>query len=78
MTRSRQPMVKVQLELHDLAMQRLQRLRSATEASSYAEVVRRALPLLEDVDAKVRAGSEFFVREADGSLTPFPMFPFLP
>lgn len=65
---------RVQLELPPQAMERLQRLKDKTEASSYAEVIRNALRLYEALIGEAERGSEFAVKGADGAFTPYRIF----
>jgi Arc/MetJ-type ribon-helix-helix transcriptional regulator len=65
---------RVQLELPPPAMERLQRLKDKTEAASYAEVIRNALRLYESLIGEAERGTEFAVRAADGTITPYRIF----
>lgn len=69
------PTVKrVQLDLQDKSMARLQELKSKTEASSYAEVVKNALRLYEAVVAEAEAGNSFLVRAPSGETREYVVF----
>lgn len=48
-TATAEPTTRVQLELPQPSMDRLRKLKQATEASSYAEVVRNALKAYESL-----------------------------
>ncbi len=65
---------RVQLELPPPAMERLQRLKDKTEASSYAEVIRNALRLYEALIGEAERGAEFAVKGPDGTFTPYRIF----
>lgn len=53
---------RVQLELPDRSMQRLISLKDKTESASYAEVIKNALRLYEDIILQYDNGNEFVVR----------------
>jgi hypothetical protein len=57
---------RLQLVLPETSFERLESLKQATEASSYAEVIRRSLRVLEGLIAEANAGSTVVVRKADG------------
>jgi Arc/MetJ-type ribon-helix-helix transcriptional regulator len=65
---------RVQLDLPERSMARLQELRSKTEASSYAEVVKNALRLYEAIVTETEAGKKFFLRSPDGVTTEYKIF----
>jgi hypothetical protein len=65
---------RVQLDLPERSITRLQILKSKTEAASYAEVIKNALRLYEAVIEEDEAGSKFFVKTVDGSLTEYKLF----
>lgn len=54
---------RVQLELPDRSMNRLMLLKEKTEASSYAEVIKNALRLYEDIIQQYDSGNDFIVRD---------------
>lgn len=58
--------VRLQLVLPVKSVTRLDELKEATEASSYAEVLRRALRIYEGLLAETQDGGEIFVRRPDG------------
>lgn len=68
------PVKRVQLDLPEKSMARLQDLKSKTEAVSYAEVVKNALRLYENVVAEAEAGGEFLVRRSNGELREYLIF----
>lgn len=56
-------------------MLRLKKLRDRTEASSYAEVVRRALQLYEALIEEVDAGAEISIKKEEaGEVRYLPIF----
>lgn len=65
---------RVQLDLPEKSMQRLQELKTKTEAVSYAEVIKNALRLYEAIVAEAEAGSSFVVRTAAGDNKEFVIF----
>jgi Arc/MetJ-type ribon-helix-helix transcriptional regulator len=65
---------RVQIDLPEKSMSRLQDLRAKTEASSYAEVVKNALRLYEAVIAETEHGNRFFVRSQDGEAREYVIF----
>jgi hypothetical protein len=65
---------RVQLDLPEKSLARLQELRAKTEASSYAEVVKNALRLYEAVVEEAEVGNKFFVRSPDGHTTEYKIF----
>lgn len=66
---------RVQLEMPDPSYERLNALRQRTEASSNAEVIRRALQLYEAVVDEHDKGVEIaFRKEEDGEIIYRPLF----
>ena len=65
---------RVQLDLPERSMARLQELRAKTEASSYAEVVKNALRLYEAIVEEAEAGKKFLLKSADGQVTEYKVF----
>lgn len=57
---------RLQLVLPESSYDRLDALKEATEAASYAEVIRRALRIYEGIIAEAHDGSEFVVRRPNG------------
>jgi hypothetical protein len=55
-------------------MERLNALKLKTEASSYAEVLKNALRLYEALIEETENGKSFFIRDEDGTITPYRMF----
>lgn len=55
-------------------MARLIDLKDKTESSSYAEVLKNALRLYEDVIKECESGKRFFVKSEDGSLAEYRVF----
>jgi hypothetical protein len=62
---------RVQLELPQSAFDRLNSLKDRTEATSYTEVIKRALQLQEAIMTKQAQGQTLFSRDADGNITEF-------
>lgn len=65
---------RVQFDLPEKSMERLQDLKEKTEASSYAEVMKNALRLYAAVVAEAEAGNSFMVREPSGVLKEYVIF----
>jgi hypothetical protein len=65
---------RVQLDLPERSMQRLQALKMKTEASSYAEVIKNALRLYDAIIAEAEAGSSFIVKDTAGHSKEFVIF----
>ncbi len=58
---------RVQIDLPPTAIQRLKELREKTDAASYAEVVKRALVLYEEVLSANEAGSVLLKKDSKGN-----------
>ncbi|WP_141402586.1 hypothetical protein [Stappia indica] len=58
---------RLQLALPERSFTRLEAIKEATEAASFAEVVRRALRVYEGLIAETADGSEVLVRRTDGT-----------
>ena len=65
---------RVQLDLPERSMARLQELRSKTEATSYAEVVKNALRLYEAIVQETEAGKKFLVQAPGGDTIEYKIF----
>jgi len=65
---------RVQLDFAPNAMERLNRLKSKTEASSYVEVVKNALRLYEALIEETESGKQFLIRDQDGEVASFRFF----
>ena len=65
---------RVQLDLPEKSMARLQDLKTRTEAGSYAEVIKNALRLYESVVTEAEAGASFQLRMPDGHLKEYVIF----
>lgn len=65
---------RVQLDMGERSLARLQSLKADTEASSYAEVVKNALRLYEAVVHEASQGNTFCVRTKDGETKEFLVF----
>ncbi len=66
MRETKQRMSRVQMNLPEKSVARLDALVAKTEASSYAEVMRNALRLYEAAIAEHEAGGGLFVRRPHG------------
>jgi len=65
---------RVQFDLAPRSMERLNALKTKTEAASYAEVVKNALRLYEALIEEAEAGKQFLVRDKDGTIAPYRLF----
>lgn len=65
---------RVQFDLPEKSMARLQELKSKTEAASYAEVVKNALRLYEALIQETQAGNKFLVCDSAGSTKEYVIF----
>jgi metal-responsive CopG/Arc/MetJ family transcriptional regulator len=65
---------RVQLDLPEKSMQRLQDLKEKTESSSYAEVIKNALRLYDAVIEEVESGNTFLVKDSSGLLKEYVVF----
>ena len=65
---------RVQLDFAPRSMERLNTLKTKTEASSYAEVVKNALRLYEALIEETESGKQFLIRDENGVVSPFRMF----
>ena len=65
---------RLNLELSEKTQTRLQDLKSKTEATSYAEVIKNALRLYEAVISEAEAGNAFMVREPSGQMKEYVIF----
>lgn len=68
---------RLQLALPERSFDRLEAIKEATEAASFAEVVRRALRVYEGLLAETHDGSTLIVRRQDGSEEVVPIGPAL-
>lgn len=73
-TRSKAPKNRVQFDLAPRSMERLNALKVKTEAASYAEVVKNALRLYEALIEEAESGKQLFVRDENGTMSPYRMF----
>ena len=64
---------RVQLELPESSMERLQALKEKTEATSYAEVIKNSFRLYEALIKEAEGGNQVCVKSADGSETSYRM-----
>jgi hypothetical protein len=58
---------RLQLILPEASVDRLEKLKAATEAASYAEVIRRSLRLYEALVTEQRGGSVIAIRRKGGA-----------
>lgn len=65
---------RVQLDLPERSLNRLQDLKTKTEATSYAEVIKNALRLYEAIIDEADAGSAFLVRNTEGEMKEYVVF----
>ena len=65
---------RVQLELPEKSMERLNNLRDMTESSSYAEVIRNSIRLYEAMVREAADNKEFLIKDADGKTFPYKVF----
>jgi hypothetical protein len=65
---------RVQLELAEKSMDRLVNLKDKTEAASYAEVIKNALRLYENLILKHEEGNRFLLKDRKGALTEYEIF----
>ena len=65
---------RVQFDLPERSLIRLQELRDETEAASYAEVVKNALRLYEAVVKDTKAGNRFLVQTPAGETKEYLVF----
>lgn len=65
---------RVQLDLQEKALSRLQDLKVKTEAGSYAEVIKNALRLYEAVIDEAERGNSFMVKDKSGALKEYVVF----
>lgn len=65
---------RIQFDLPEKSLARLQELKAKTEAASYAEVVKNALRLYEALIEEAESGNTFLVRSADGSTRQYVVF----
>jgi hypothetical protein len=65
---------RVQLELPEKSMDRLLSLKEKTEAASYAEVIKNALRLYENMINQHENGNRFFLKDSNGSITEYQVF----
>lgn len=65
---------RVQLELPEKSMKRLDSLKELTDASSYAEVIRNAVRLYEDMANEASRGQEFLIRDNNGNISKYRAF----
>jgi Ribbon-helix-helix protein, copG family len=62
---------RVQLDLPERSIKRLEALKERTEATSYAEVLREALTLYERIIEQYDDGKRLLVRDKDGKISEY-------
>ncbi|WGS87349.1 ribbon-helix-helix protein, CopG family [Methylomonas sp. UP202] len=65
---------RVQLELPEKSMERLLVLKEKTEATSYAEVVKNALRLYENMIEQYESGKQIFLKDDKGNIMEYQIF----
>lgn len=65
---------RVQLELPERSMQRLVDLKELTEANSYAEVMKNALRLYEELINKHKEGNALLLKDKQGNVIEYRVF----
>lgn len=65
---------RVQLDLPPRAFERLNVLKSETEAATYAEVIKNALKLYAAMIDLEREGNDFMMKRKDGTIVPLLLF----
>jgi len=65
---------RIQLDLSPQAFMALTELKSKTEATTNAEVIRNALKLYNGLITETELGSTFLVRNKDGVVSPYKIF----
>lgn len=65
---------RVQFELPERSLSRLQELKEKTESASYTEVVKNALRLYEAVISETEMGHSFLVKDKEGNLKEYVIF----
>lgn len=68
------PIKRVQLDMGERSLARLQALKTQTEASSYAEVVKNSLRLYEAVVQEAAQGGTFCIKTKSGETKEFLVF----
>ena len=65
---------RVQLDLPPRAFERLKQLKTETEASTYAEVIKNALKIYASAVDFQKDGGKFLVQAKDGAIAPLILF----
>jgi hypothetical protein len=65
---------RVQFELPEKSMERLLNLKDKTEAGSYAEVVKNALRLYENMILQYESGKRILLKDTDGTVIEYQVF----
>jgi len=67
---------KMSFNLPDQSVERLEKMKTAAELSSYTDVIRQSLRLYEWMADQSKMGNTFFIKNKDGS--DHPVNPFMP
>lgn len=73
-SKAKTPKNRVQFDLAPRSMERLNALKVKTEAASSAEVVKNALRLYEALIEDTESGKQLFVRDENGTMSPYRVF----
>ena len=65
---------RINMDMSSTSVERMERLKDITEASSYTEVVKNALKLYEALIAEAQKGNEFLMRSPSGELMSYKIF----
>jgi hypothetical protein len=65
---------RVQFELAEKSFERLNALKEKTESTSYAEVIKNALRLYENLIAQHDSGKRILLRDGEGNITEYEVF----
>lgn len=65
---------RVQFDFAPKAIEQLNEIKERTGAASYAEVVRNALKLYDGLLSEIDRGSEFLIKNKDGSIASIRLF----
>ena len=68
------PLKRIQMDLPEKSLQRLQELKEKTEASSYADVMKSALRLYDALIREAEQGNTFQVRTKTGEVKEYVIF----
>lgn len=66
---SQKGLKRVQLDMSPKALADLNWLKMEVEATSYAEVIRRAVKFVREILTRKKSGAKFFIQNVNGSIT---------